>query len=82
MALNDTGVVTPLKDATHADEARHFADRAEGHDDELRMLYSDGRRDSTRIAEVHQSLRTSLKLAEVHALLAIAEEVRRVGFSR
>lgn len=80
--MNHTAVTPPSEPeqlvSTHADEARHFADEAETNDAALRNLYADGRRDSARIAEVHQSLRTSLKLAEVNALLAIADEVRRL----
>jgi hypothetical protein len=62
--------------ASHADEARHFADETEVHNDALSLLYGEERRDSVRIAQVHQNLRTSQKLAEVHALLAIADEMR------
>jgi hypothetical protein len=62
--------------STHADEARHFADETEVHNDALSLLYGEERRDSVRIAQVHQNLRTSQKLAEVHALLAIADEMR------
>jgi hypothetical protein len=53
--------------ASHADEARHFADETEVHNDALSILYGEERRDSVRIAQVHQNLRTSQKLAEVHA---------------
>jgi hypothetical protein len=62
--------------ASHADEARHFADEAETDTAALHELYGEDRRDSNRIAQVHQHLRTSLKLAEVHGLLAIADEMR------
>lgn len=62
----------------HAETAIDFADEADAYTERLQQLYGADRRDSEEIAQVHQRLRTSIKLAEINALLAIADEVRRV----
>lgn len=67
-----------LNVTSHADEARHFAEESEVHTSALTELYTENRRDSQRIAVVHQNLRTSLALARTHALLAIADELRLI----
>lgn len=74
--VGETDAFAHLNVSTSADEARHYADETEQHNEALCNLYADGRRDSDQIAQVHQNLRTSMKLAEVHALLAIADEMR------
>lgn len=70
------GIVDVRED--HAVTAIEFADEADAYTDRLQRLYGADRRDSEEIAQVHQRLRTSIKLAEVNALLAIADEVRRL----
>ena len=60
------------------DKALAFAETAERLTDELADLYAEARRDSQRIAATHQRLGVALKLAEVHAVLAVAEAVDRV----
>jgi hypothetical protein len=74
--MNHTDVTPPEVREDHAQTAIEFADEADSYTDRLQRLYGADRRDSEEIAQVHQRLRTSIKLAEVNALLAIADQVR------
>lgn len=60
-----------------ADEARAFAEQAENLGDAIRDLYSEpeARDRPKRIAALHQRQAEAMKLAEIHATLAIADSV-------
>ncbi|HEY0701061.1 MAG TPA: hypothetical protein VGD43_25020 [Micromonospora sp.] len=60
------------------DEALAFVEAAEQAEAQLEDLYNQDRRDSQRVASTHHRLGVALKLAEVQATLAVAEEIRAV----
>lgn len=64
------------------DEALAFAERAERAVERLDELHADRVRNGAAIARTHQELGLCLKLAEVHATLAVAEELRSLREER
>lgn len=68
---------------THADQARDLLAEARAHDAALDRLYSMPEKAPAHlVASSHDKLRRSLKAAEVNALLAIADELARIGLAR
>lgn len=60
------------------DEALAFAAQAEAASETIHELHRDPYAGKHRIAEQHQRQGLAIKLAEIHALLAIAEQVREL----
>lgn len=44
--------------------------------DHLRDLYASGGQDRGLVADLHQQIGTALKLADIHATLAVADAIR------
>lgn len=48
---------------------------------ELREAYAAPRQDRSRIADLHQSIGCAIKLADVHANLAVRQELQEIATS-
>lgn len=69
MTTNDRPVTTT---AEHVSETLNYLDAAKAYRYALQDAYSDRPQDRARIADLHQAIGYGLKVAEIHALLAIA----------